>query len=87
MLQKESGGFLRGDGDFRPCVLLDFLQVAALLPDEPPHQTVVSQDLQRHLLSPETEQETDRLTMRHKASRVPWTRDGQTDNQCVYMMV
>lgn len=32
---------LRGDGDLRACVLLDLLEVAALLANQSPHQTVV----------------------------------------------
>jgi len=32
---------LRGDGDLRTSVLLDLLEVAALLANQPPHQTVV----------------------------------------------
>lgn len=32
---------LRGDGDLRARVLLNLLEVAALLANQPPHQTVV----------------------------------------------
>lgn len=35
---------LRGDGYLGPCLLFDFLQVAALLPNQPTHQAVVSED-------------------------------------------
>lgn len=51
---KEEGGsrHLRGDGNLGPGLLLDLLQVAALLPDQPAHEAVVSEDFQRDVFSP-----------------------------------
>lgn len=46
------GHILRGNGDFRLCVLLHFLQVAPFLANETPHKVVMGQDLQRNLISP-----------------------------------
>lgn len=51
---KEEGGRadLRGDGNLGPCLLLDLLQVAALLPNQPAHEAVVGEDFQRDVLRP-----------------------------------
>lgn len=43
---------IRGDENPGPCLLLDLLQVAALLSNQPAHQAVVSEDFQRDLLRP-----------------------------------
>lgn len=46
--------FLRRDGDLGVCVLLNFFQVASLLPDQASHKVVVSQDLQQNLIGSTT---------------------------------
>lgn len=43
---------LRGDGNLGPCLLLDLLQVAALLSDQPAYVVVASDDLQRDVFHP-----------------------------------
>lgn len=51
---KEEGGSgdLRGDGNLGPCLLLNLLQVAALLPNQPAHEAVVGEDFERDVLRP-----------------------------------
>lgn len=51
---KEEGGSrdLRGDGNLGPCLLLDLLQVTALLPNQPAHEAVVGEDFQTDFLRP-----------------------------------
>lgn len=48
---------LRRDGDLCPRVLLDLLEVAALFANQPPHQTVVSEDFQGDLFCSKTGEE------------------------------
>lgn len=43
---------LRGDGNLGPCLLLDLLQVAALLSNQPAYVVVASDDLQRDFFHP-----------------------------------
>lgn len=43
---------IRGDENPGPCLLLNLLQVAALLSNQPAHQAVVGEDFQRDLLRP-----------------------------------
>lgn len=43
---------LRGDGNLGPCLLLDLLQVAALLSNQPAYIVVASDDLQRDVFHP-----------------------------------
>lgn len=43
---------LRGDGNLGPCLLLDLLQVAALLSNQPAYVVVASDDLQRDVFHP-----------------------------------
>lgn len=50
--EKGRSGDLRGDAYLGPCLLLNLLQVAALLPNQPAHQAVVGEDLQRDVLRP-----------------------------------
>lgn len=52
--KKEDGesGDLRGDGNLGPCLLLDLLQVAALLTNQPAHEAVVGEDFQGYFLRP-----------------------------------
>lgn len=54
VLKKEEGesGDLRGDGNLGPCLLLDLLQVAALLTNQPAHEAVVGEDFQGDFLRP-----------------------------------
>lgn len=64
---KEGGGSswrgdLRGDGNLGPCLLLNLLQVAALLPNQPAHEAVVGEDFQRDVLRPTPREHTYRHT-------------------------
>lgn len=52
---------LRGDGYLGPCLLLDLLQVAALLPNQPTHQAVMGKDFQRDFLRPKVTQKHKKL--------------------------
>lgn len=54
MCERGKGGSadLRGDGNLGPCLLLNFLQVSALLPNQPAYEAVVGEDFQRDVLRP-----------------------------------
>lgn len=59
---KEEGGsrHLRGDGNLGPGLLLNLLQVAALLSNQPAHEAVVGEDFQRDVFSPTNARRRDR---------------------------
>lgn len=53
VLKGEGGSrHLRGDGNLGPGLLLNLLQVAALLSNQPAHEAVVGEDFQRDVFSP-----------------------------------
>lgn len=62
--------YVRGNGDLGPSVLFNLFQVPAFFTNQPSYKTVMGQNLQRNLLSPERrEMERERARQKWKESK------------------